>query len=199
MASQRVETCLRIAGGLVVIILAVVSLVLMRTHSPDVLPRIAISLAAAAAIFWGFTVVVGRTRSGRIVLTRRRWKYGLLIGVIVVYAVLVVAVHRPASNLGFAVFPIGVAIFVGQLFESETVAAAPMVGAVTDRNVRSWRRIALVTAVVGGVLCCVSAMAAFAGNLSVVALLLPVAIVSLVFAAVFWVWLRSIRRQVKGR
>ncbi|MDD0858405.1 hypothetical protein NHF46_12820 [Arthrobacter alpinus] len=119
MASQRVETGIRIAGGLLVIVLAVISLIMIWSKSPEALTGIAISLAGAAAILWGAVIVVGRTRAGRVVLTRRRWKYGLLIGVIVVCTVTAVVLNRPAGNLGLAAFPIVVGVFVAQLFESK--------------------------------------------------------------------------------
>lgn len=159
----------------------------------------AISLAGAAVIFWGAVIVVGRTRAGRVVLTRRRWKYGLLIGVIVVCTVTAVVLNRPVGNPGLAVFPIVVGIFVAQLFESEAVAASrAALTPLTHRNVRSWTRIVRVTAVAGVALCCISVVAAVVGNLVLVSLVLPVAIISLFFAGAIWVWLRSVRRQAKA-
>ena len=198
MVSRRIETSIRIVGGLLVIVLAVISLIMIWSQSPEVLTGIAISLAAAAAIVLGATIVVGRTRAGRMVLTHRRWKYGLLIGDMVVYAVTAVVLHRPGGNPGLAVFPIGVAIFVALLFESETVAAAPKLGSLTERNVRSWTRILRMTAIGGLVLCCISVVAAVVGNFVLVSLLLPLAIIFLFFAGAIWVWLRSVRRQAQG-
>lgn len=119
MASLRVETSIRFAGGLLVIVLAVISLIMIWSQSPAALTGVAISLAGAAAIFWGAVIVVGRTRAGLVVLTRRRWKYGLLIGVIVVCTVTAVVLNRPVGNQGMAVFPIVVGVFVAQLFESK--------------------------------------------------------------------------------
>lgn len=119
MASRRVETSIRFAGGLLVIVLAVISLIMIWSQSPAALTGVAISLAGAAAIFWGAVIVVGRTRAGLVVLTRRRWKYGLLIGVIVVCTVTAVVLNRPVGNPGMAVFPIVVGVFVAQLFESK--------------------------------------------------------------------------------
>lgn len=199
MASRRVEASIRITGGLLVIVLALISLIMIWSQSPEALTGIAISLAAGVVMFSGAIIVVGRTRAGRIVLTRRRWKYGLLIGVIVVYTVMAVVLNRPVGNPGLAVFPIVVGLFVAQLFESEAVAASKAaLILLTDRDVRSWTRIVRVMAVAGVVLCCISAVAAVVGNFVLVFLVLPVAIISLFLAGTIWVWLRSVRRQAKA-
>lgn len=197
MASQRVEARLRIAGGLLIIGLAIISLIMIWGQPPDAFTGIAISVAAAGAVVLGATIVVGRTRAGRMVLTRRRWKYGLLIGYIVVVILAAVFLNRAGSNPGLPLFLIGMGVFVAQLFEPEATAASPL-AVLSDRDVRTWMRIALVTACVGVVLCCISVVVATTGNLLLVSLLLPVAILSLIFAAGIWVWLRSTKRPTKG-
>ncbi|WP_315915799.1 hypothetical protein, partial [Arthrobacter sp. lap29] len=199
MASRRVEASIRITGGLLVIVLAVTSLIMIWSQSPKAFTGIAISLAAGIVISSGAIIVVGRTRAGRIVLTRHRWKYGLLIGVIVVYTVMTVVLNRPVGNPGLAIFPIVLGLFVAQLFESEAVAASKAALIIlTDRNVRSWTRIVRVMAVAGVVLCSISVVAAVVGNFVLVSLVLPVAIISLLLAGAIWVWLRSVRRQAKA-
>lgn len=190
MVSQRVQTRIRIADGSLVIVLALVSVVMIWSQAPAALAGIAVSLAAVGALILGVTVLVGRSGSQRLVLTRRRWKYVLLLGALVVYFLAGFALGRTGGNPVLALFPALVGGFLAQLFEPESVAVFTM-AALSDRNVRAWKRVVLVAALVGIFLGCVGVVGAVVGNLVLVSLLLPVAIIFLILAAVAWVRLRS--------
>jgi hypothetical protein len=200
MASQQVETRLRIADGLLVIVLAFISLAMVWSQAPAAWTGILVSVAAAVAVLAGVTIVVGRPRAGRLVLTRRRWKYAVLIGFVVVFAVAVVMLNRPDGNPAFALVPLGVAMFAAQLFEPESVpkSAFTMV-ALGDHDARMWKRFVLVLALAGIVLGCISAVAAAVGNVFLASLLLPPAILFLVFAAAVRTQLKPKRRQPKAK
>lgn len=100
MASKETEAGLRIAGGLVIIALAVISLFLFwYPAAGDRYPGLGIlSIVVAVGQFGlGIIVMVGRTRAGRLVLTRRRWKYFTLVGIVLVTIILIV-VTRPSLD-----------------------------------------------------------------------------------------------------
>ncbi|WP_425860428.1 hypothetical protein [Arthrobacter sp. TWP1-1] len=178
-------------------VLAVVSLLMIWSQPPAAWYRTLASVAFAVALVLGVTIVVGKTRTGRMVLTRRRWKYGLLIGIVVVFTVVAIFFNRPGGNPALALFPFFIGVFIAQLFEPEAVAAYTM-ATLTERDVAAWKRVLRVTAIVGVVLCCISLVAAVAGNLTLVALALPFGIVALVFVAVILVRFRATKRQAKG-
>ncbi|MFQ4150291.1 hypothetical protein AAGW05_16655 [Arthrobacter sp. LAPM80] len=84
------------------------------------------------------------------------------------------------------------------MFESEAGAAGTM-ATLTDCGVGAWKRNLVVTALVGVVLCHVSAVAAATGSFGLVSLLLAIGILSLVFVVVIWVRAKSVKRQAEGR
>jgi hypothetical protein len=88
--------------------------------------RILQSLGFAAMLFLAATIVVGKTKAGRLVLTRRRWKYftliGLFIAVIITFVVAAPNLDRPWANSVLSVFPLVLGGFVAQLYEPESTA-----------------------------------------------------------------------------
>ena len=66
----------------------------------------------------------------------------------------------------------------------------------SGRDAKVWKRSALVSAAVGIVLGCIAGLAAAAGNIDSLALLLPIALLFLVFAAAIWMMLRTRNRQL---
>ena len=196
MASQRAETRLRITGGLLIMVLAVVSLVMIWGQPLEAWYRTLASVAGVVALVLGVTIAVGRTRTGRLVLTRRRWKYGLLIAIVVVFTAVAVFFNRPGGNPALALFPFGVGVFIAQLFETEAIAAYTM-ATLTDRDVAAWKRVLRVALVVGVFLCCISIVAGVVGNVALVALVLPFGIAALVFVAMIWVRFRATKRMAK--
>ncbi|WP_157372475.1 hypothetical protein [Arthrobacter sp. Soil736] len=157
----------------------------------------------ALLVLWGATILVGKTRAGKLVLTRRRWKYFTLIGVVVgiiVVTVVVTAISpdRSGGNPALGLFPAIVGLFVAQLYETEG-SAQFKASDLSDRDVRVWRKIALVPAFVGIVLACIAGIAGATGNIGALALLLPIGILFLVFAAAIWMMLRIRNRQLRAK
>jgi hypothetical protein len=204
MASERVETRLRVADGLLVIALVIISLVMVWSQVPVVSPGILLSIASGILIILGFLVLIGKTRTGRLVRTHRRWKCILLIGVAVVFTTLAgvtLIIDRPGGNPALPLFPVIVGGFVAQLFESEATAKftmAAQMAALGDRDAKVWKRFSLVLVLVGIVLGCVAAVAGASGNVTLVSILLPIGILVMVLAAAIWVPLRSRNRQPRG-
>lgn len=97
MASRETEGKLRVADGLVVIALGVVSLLTIWKNAPEAWFGILQSLMAALLIAWGGVILVGKTRAGRLVRTRRRWRYFTLIGVVLA-AIIAIVVSTSIST-----------------------------------------------------------------------------------------------------
>lgn len=78
---------------------------------------------AVLPLFWGVVLLVGKTRAGRLVLTRRRWKYFMLFGVVLALIIVFVAMrsslYRPGGNAALAMFPAITSLFIAQLYEPE--------------------------------------------------------------------------------
>lgn len=124
MASIETDARLRIADALVVLALAVTTLIMIWRPQTETWFGIAQSPFPALLILWGATILVGKTRAGKLVLTRRRWKYFTLIGVVVgiiVVTVVVTAISPEPSrgNPALGLFPAVVGLFVAQLYETE--------------------------------------------------------------------------------
>lgn len=64
---------------------------------------------------------------------------------------------------------------------------------------KRWKRIALVPAVVGIILGCIAGVTVLAGDTGTGFLLLPIALLFLVFAAAIWMMLRSRNRQLRAK
>jgi hypothetical protein len=79
MASQETEGKLRIADGLVVIALAAVSLQAIWRTAPEAWFGVLQSLMPALLVALGGVILAGKTRAGRLVRTRRRWRYFALL------------------------------------------------------------------------------------------------------------------------
>lgn len=196
MASIETDARLRIADALVVIALAVTSLFMIWRPETEAWFGIIQSLMPAMLILIGAVVFAGKTRAGRLVLTRRRWKYlmfvGAVLGIIIVIIVgTAIFPVRPGDNLALALFPAMIGFFLAhaQLYEPENTAQVKA-SDLSDRDARAWKRIALVPAIIGIVLGCIAGIAGAAGNIGALALLMPIAVLSLVFAAGIWMMLR---------
>jgi hypothetical protein len=203
MASNETDARLRIADGLVVIALAVTSLFMIWRPATEAWFGIVQSLMPAMLLLIGAVVLVGRTRAGRLVLTRRRWKYFTLVGVVLGVIIVIVVVSaifpgRPGGNPALGLFPAIIGLGLAQLCEQEN---SPQFKAsdLSDHDAKVWKRIALVPALVGIVLGCIAGIAAAAGNIGTLALILPIAILFLVFAAAIWVMLRPRNRQLRAK
>lgn len=186
---------------MLVIALAVVSLLMVWGSRGDSQFRNLQTVLAGVVIALGLAVSIGKSRSGRLVLTRRRWRYVLLIvpaAVIAVILVLDTVWFTRAPSAITAMFPSILGGLVSQMFEPEGTAGfkASDLG---ERDARVWRRIlwacVLATVLVGSI----GAFAAATGNLTVGALMLPFAGLFLFFAVAIWILLRSRTRQLKHR
>ncbi|OAE01978.1 hypothetical protein [Arthrobacter sp. OY3WO11] len=203
MASQETEGKLRIADALVVIALAVVSFLAIWRTAPEALAGVLQSLMPALLVVLGGVILIGKTRAGRLVRTRRRWKYFALMGVAVALIIVTVALtsvspERPGGNLALGLFPAILGLFVAQLYEPEESVhfrAADL----SDRDAKTWARIAVLPAVVGIVLGCIAGVTVAAGDTSTGFLLLPIAILFLVFATAIWIMLKSRNRQLRAK
>ncbi|MDF9751990.1 hypothetical protein [Arthrobacter sp. ES3-54] len=200
--TKETDARLRIADALVVMALAVTSLVMIWRPETDVGLGILQSLLAAMVLLGGAVVLGGRTRAGRLVLTRRRWKYFTLIGVVLGVIILIASASasfpgRTGATPALALFPALVGLFLTQLYEPEKTAQAKA-SDLSNRDAKVWKRSALVSAAVGIVLGCIAGLAAAAGNIDSLALLLPIALLFLVFAAAIWMMLRTRNRQLEA-
>ncbi len=189
---------LRIADALVVMALAVTSLVMIWPATEAWL-GILQSLLPAMLLLIGGVLLVGRIGAGRLVLTRRRWKYFTLVGVVLGVIIVVVVASavspgRPGGNPALALFPALIGLFLAQLYEPESSQQFKPTD-LSDRDAKAWKLIALVAALVGIVLGCFAGMAAAAVDTGLLAFLLPIAILFLVLAAAIWVMLRTRTRQ----
>jgi hypothetical protein len=184
MPSQQTEGKLRIADGLVVIALSAFSLLTIWRTPADVVLLFQ-SRMPALLVFWGGVILVGRTRAGRLVRSRRRWRYLALLGVVsfVVIVTIVGTSHnpeRPGADLSLRLFPPIVALFVAQLYEREDSAQFKAAD-LSDRDAQAWKRIAYVPAALGTFLGCLASVTIAAGD------------------TVIWIVLSSRNRQLRAK
>jgi hypothetical protein len=203
MATKETHARLRIADALVVIALAAASLFMIWRMGTEAWFGIIRSLMPLMLLLFGATILYGKNRAGRLVLTRRKWKYftllGVVAGLIIVIAVTtVISTDRPGDNPALALFPAIIGLFVAQLYETES-SAQFRASDLSDRDAKAWKRIAVVQAIVGIVLGCISGIAGMAGDIDALVLLLPIAILFMVFAAAVWTMLTMRNRQLKTK
>lgn len=203
MASRETEGKLRVADGLVVITLGVVSLLTIWKNAPEAWFGILQSLMAALLIAWGGVILVGETRAGRLVRTRRRWRYFTLIGVVLATIIAIVvstsiSTERQEANPAAGLLPAIIGLLVAQLYEQER-ASQLKASDLSDRDAGVWKRIALAGALVGIVLGGLSGVTLAAGDSGAGFFLLPVALLFLVLAAAIWIMLRSRTRQLRAK
>lgn len=67
----------------------------------------------------------------------------------------------------------------------------------SDHEAKTWKRISLVLALIGVIVGSIAGIAVVAGNIGALALLVPVGIPFLAFAAAIWVMLRTRNRQLR--
>lgn len=203
MASRETEGKLRVADGLVVIALGVVSLLTIWKNAPEAWFGILQSLMAALLIAWGGVILVGKTRAGRLVRTRRRWRYFTLIGVVLATIIAIVvstsiSTERQEANPAAGLLPAIIGLLIAQLYEQERTAQLKA-SDLSDRDAGVWKRIALAGALVGIVLGGLSGVTLAAGDSGTGFFLLPVALLFLVLAAAIWIMLRSRTRQLRAK
>ena len=201
MASQETEGKLRIADGLVVIALAAVSLLAIWQTVPEAWFGVLQSLMPALLVVLGGVILAGKTRAGMLVRTRRRWRYfaltGVVSAVIMTVALTSLSPERQGASLALVLFPAIIGLFVAQLYEPEKSVQFKAAD-LSDRDAKTWKRIALVPAVVGTILGCIAGVTIAAGDMGTGFLLLPIALFFLVFAAAIWMMLGSRNRQLRA-
>lgn len=197
MASLKVEKKLRIACGSLAVVLGLISLAMIWGQTAGVGLKVLVSFAAAGAFLLGITVLVGRTRAGQLVLTRRLWRFAVVLFIVVAVIVVAVLPKGPGSGPILAMVPAILGGTVAQLFEPEA-AAAFTTAALSDHDGRNWWWVSLGLTLVGIVLGSSAIVAAVFGNGVVVSLLGPIAALCLILAVVIWFWLRSRKRQFKA-
>lgn len=202
MASIQTDAKLRIGVALIVVALAVTSLLLVWRPGVEMGFRILQSLGFAAMLFLAATIVVGKTKAGRLVLTRRRWKYftliGLFIAVIITFVVAAPNLDRPWANSVLSVFPLVLGGFVAQLYEPES-SAQFKASDLSDQDAKTWKRISLVLALIGAIIGCIAGIGGVTGNIVVFALLWPIGLLCLVFAFAIWMMLRRRNWQLGAK
>lgn len=127
MASRQTETALRIADGAVVVALAVISLASLWWLAPNPWIGIPQGVLAIMLIVLGVAVLVGKTRYGRLVRTRQRWKYLTGVGLVALLLGLMIAsvVGSPGqleSNPVAGLLPGLMALVIAQFYEAESAA-----------------------------------------------------------------------------
>jgi hypothetical protein len=191
---------LRIPIGLVVIALAIWALFLTWDPEIELWFRISGSLMCAILLLWAALILVGRTKSGKLILTGRRWKYfsffGAGVAAAITLAVFFIVAAQPDqySPLVSPLYPMFLGLAAAYLYEPE---GPPLFKApdLSDRAARAWKRNALVSAIIGISLGCIAAIAAASGNLYPLAILSPIAVVLLATAAILGTMLRTRNRR----
>ncbi|POH57260.1 hypothetical protein [Arthrobacter glacialis] len=203
MASLKVAKKLRIALGSLAVVLGLISLAMIWGQTAGLGLKVLVSFAAAGAFLLGIAVLVGRTRAGQLVLTsqlvltRRLWRFAVVLFIVVAVIVVAVLPKGPGSGPIMAMVPAILGGTVAQLFEPEA-AAAFTAAALSEHDGRNWWWVSLGLALVGIVLGSSAIVAAVFGNGVVVSLLEPIAALCLILAVAIWFWLRSRKRQFKA-
>lgn len=202
MAAPETETKLRIANGLAVIALAVLSVLTIWRTAPAAWFGIIQSLMPALLVVLGGVILIGKTSAGRLVRTRRQWRYFMLIGVVLAFitgtlVVTSISPEPPGGNPALGLFPAITGLFVAQLYEPEKSTQFTSTD-LSNHDAKTWQRMALLTALVGIILGCIAGATAATGDSGTGFLLLPIALLFLAFAAAIWIMLRSRNRQLKG-
>jgi hypothetical protein len=200
MASRHFETQVRIGAGLLAIALAGVSLFMMwAPPTGDYLFRNLQTAMAGVVIVMGLMVCVGRSRSGRLVLTRRRWRFALLLAVTVLGAAVLLLdtgwFTRAPTPIA-AIFPIFVGLGLAPMFEPEATVGFKA-SDLSEKDAKTWRRILWACVLLTVVLGASSVFAAVSGNPTLGALMLPFAGLFLSFVFVIWILLRARIRQLR--
>lgn len=200
MASKGTAAWLRIAGGLVIIALGFATLFLYwypATGDRDPGPRNLSILVAVGQFALGIVVMVGRTKAGRLVLTRRRWKYFALAAIVLVTIILIMVTQpnldRPGTNVFLGSVLLLITGFVAQLYEHESTAQLKL-SDLSDRDAETWKKMSFVLFVIGVGVGAIAGIGAVVGNIFALPLLLPIAVVSLIFAGGIWMMLRTRNR-----
>jgi hypothetical protein len=200
MASKETDARLRIPAALVVIALAVASLFMIWRPEIELWFRISGSLMCVILLTWAAMILAGKTKSGRLLLTRRWWKYFSILGAVVAATITLVVISilaaRPDrySPLVSPLYPMLLGLAAAYLYEPE---GPPLFKApdLSDRDARAWKRTAIVLAIIGISLGCIAVIAAAAGNLYPLALLNPIVVMLLITAAVLGTILRARNRR----
>jgi hypothetical protein len=199
MASKESDARLRIPIGLAVAALAVAALFLTWSPEIELWFRISGSLMCTFLLLWAAVILVEKPKTGRQILTRRRWKYlttlGAVVAGIVTLTVFIIVAAQPDrySPLVSPLFPMLLAMVAAYMYEP---GGPPLIrGPATDRDAKVWKRTALVSGIIGISLGGIAIIAAAAGNIDTLALLSPVAVVLLITAAVQGAKLRARNRH----
>ncbi|WP_284764367.1 hypothetical protein [Arthrobacter sp. efr-133-R2A-63] len=200
MPAVATDPRLRIVVALIVIATAVTSFLMVLRPETEPLFRNIQSVMCGVLLVWAITILIGKTKGGRLVLTPRRWKYFTLLGVIAAAAIVFIVTAfipaRPGGNAALPLFPTIIGLFVAQLYEPEgstQFAASDL----SDHDAKAWKRIAVVSAPIGAALICIAVVAGIAGNIGILALLLPIGVLLLVTAAAIWTMLRTRSRKLR--
>jgi peptidoglycan/LPS O-acetylase OafA/YrhL len=200
MASRETNARLRIPLALAVIALAAASLFMIWRPEIELWFRISGSLLCAILLLWTVMILGGKTKSGRLLLTRRRWKYFIVLGVVVAatitIAVIAILAAQPDqySPLLSPLLQMLLGLFVAHLYEPE---GPPLFKApdLSDRDARAWKRAAIVLAIIGISLGCIAVIAGATGNIYALPFLLPIVVMLLIIAAALWTILRTRKRH----
>ena len=191
---------IRIPIALAVVALAAASLFMIWRPEIEVWFRISGILLCAILLTWSAMILVGKTKSGRLLLTRRRWKYFIILGVLVAatitLAVIAILAARPGrySPMVSPLIPMILGLFIAHLYEPEgpPLCKAPDL---SDRDARVWKRTAIVLAIIGIGIGGLAGITGAAGNIFALPLLLPITVLLLVIATALWTTLRARNRK----
>ncbi|MFJ5698720.1 hypothetical protein [Arthrobacter sp. NPDC093139] len=200
MASRESDTRLRIPLALVVIVLAAAGLFLTWVREIELWFRISGTLMCAILLLWATIILIGKTKSGGLLLSRRRWKQFTVLGVVVAAAITLgviisILAARPGSRSPLLppLYPMLLGLTAAYLYEPESPPL--MRGPATDRDARVWKRNAIVLAIAGIGLGCITVIAAAADNTIVRIFFEGPAVVLLITAAVMGMMLRARNRR----
>ncbi|MEE9098350.1 hypothetical protein [Pseudarthrobacter phenanthrenivorans] len=119
MMPLKAETGFRIAGGLVVIVLGVLSVVLSWTRPVNFWLSSLESIFGVLVVAAGSPVLFGRSRNGPLRLTNRRWKYFSVIGFVILIVVFVTLTGSDFFRTPtLPLFPSLMGLLLAQVFEA---------------------------------------------------------------------------------
>jgi hypothetical protein len=199
MATQETEARGRIPLALVASALAIAALFMIWSPENELWFKISGSLMCAILLTWA-AVMVGKTKSGRLLLTRRRWKYFSILGAAVAAGItlvdIVIVAARPDSYdpVLSSLFPMFLAWVAAYLYEpgGPPLFTAPELD---DRAARVWKRNALALAIIGISLGATAIIFGVTGNLFALTILSPIAVCLLATAVILWAMLRTGNRK----
>lgn len=199
MAPKETDARGRVPLTLVASALAVAALFMIWSPENELWFKISGSLMCAILLTWA-AVMVGKTKTGGLLLTRRRWKYFSILSAVVAAGItlvdIVIVAARPDSYdpVLSSLFPMFLAWVAAYSYEP---GGPPLFKAPepNDHAAKVWKRNALLSAIVGIGLGATAIILGATGNLFALIALSPIAVSLLATAVILWAMLRTGNRH----